>query len=112
MAGSTFTTSYDPATDSWSTIANPPTPTFTSPAVFAFNGEVWLIGGYDNWTRRGYPPDQEVQIYNPTTNSWHYGPALNQPRYFSTAAGVMNGRAYLVGRRRPEQQQLSLRLPG
>jgi N-acetylneuraminic acid mutarotase len=88
---------YDPAANSWSTIATPPTPTFSFPAVFAFNGELWVIGGYDNWTRRGYPPGQEVQIYNPLTNSWRYGPILNQPRYYSTAAGVINGRAYLVG---------------
>lgn len=88
---------YDPLANSWSTTATPLTPSFSDPAVFAFNGEVWVIGGYDNWTRRGYPPDQEVQIYNPVSNQWRYGPALNQPRYHSTAAGVINGRAYLVG---------------
>jgi N-acetylneuraminic acid mutarotase len=88
---------YDPAANSWNTVATPLTPSFSSPAVFAFNGELWIIGGYDNWTRRGYPPGQEVQIYNPANNSWHYGPALNRPRYYSTAAGVINGRAYLVG---------------
>jgi N-acetylneuraminic acid mutarotase len=88
---------YDPAANSWSTIAAPPTPSFSFPAVFAFNGELWVIGGYDNWTQRGYPPGQEVQIYNPLTNTWRYGPALNQPRFYSTAAGVIYGRAYLVG---------------
>jgi N-acetylneuraminic acid mutarotase len=88
---------YDPAANSWSTIATPPTPSFSSPGVFAFNGELWVIGGYDNLTRRGYPPSQEVQIYNPANNSWRYGPTLNQPRYYSTAAGVINDRAYLVG---------------
>ncbi|HST06227.1 MAG TPA: SBBP repeat-containing protein [Chloroflexia bacterium] len=88
---------YDPAANSWSTIAVPLTPSFSSPAVLAFNGELWVIGGYDNWTRRGYPPDQEVQIYNPATNAWRYGPALNVPRYHSSAAGVINDRAYLVG---------------
>lgn len=88
---------YDPVANSWSTTAAPLTPTFSDPAVFSFNDEVWVIGGYDNWTRRGYPPSQEVQIYDPVSNHWRYGPVLNQPRYHSTAAGVINGRAYLVG---------------
>src|SRR5204863_4458175 len=67
------------------------------PGVFAFNGELWVIGGRDNAGRRGYPPSQEVQIYNPTTNTWHFGPILNNPRYYSTAVGVLGGRGYVVG---------------
>ena len=36
---------YDPVTNSWSTIATPPTPTFSFPAVFAFiNGQPVLLG--------------------------------------------------------------------
>ncbi len=89
---------YDPAADAWSTIANPPISTgFSNPGVFALNGELWVVGGYDNYSRRGYPPNQEIQIYNPTTNSWHFGPAFNTPRSRSRATGVIDGRAYVAG---------------
>jgi N-acetylneuraminic acid mutarotase len=88
---------YDPAADSWSTIASPPTPNFSVPGVFSFSGELWVTTGRDNPSRHGYPPSQEIQIYNPTTNQWRFGPALNVPRYYSTAVGVINGRAYIVG---------------
>ncbi|HKP53615.1 MAG TPA: SBBP repeat-containing protein [Chloroflexia bacterium] len=88
---------YDPIGNSWTTIAMPPTPSFSHPGVFVLNGELWVEGGYDNPSRHGYPPSQEVQIYNPVTNSWRFGPAFNTPRYFSTAAGVINGRGYVVG---------------
>jgi N-acetylneuraminic acid mutarotase len=88
---------YDPGTDTWSTIAAPLTPNFSVPGVFSFNGELWVTTGRDNFNRHGYPPNQEIQIYNPTTNQWRFGPALNVPRYYSTAVGVINGRAYIVG---------------
>ncbi len=88
---------YDPATDTWTTMPAPLTPSFSVPGVFAFGGELWVEGGYDNPTRRPYPPDQQVQIYNPATNSWHFGPAFHAPRYYSTAAGVIGNRAYVVG---------------
>src|SRR2546430_759299 len=55
------------------------------------------MGGRDNVSRRGSPPAQEVQIYNPTTNTWHFGPVLNNPRYYSTAVGAIGERAYVVG---------------
>src|SRR5205823_113637 len=84
---------YDPATDTWSTIAAPPISAgFSNPGVFAFNGELWVEGGYDNASRRGYPPNQQVQIYNPATNTWRFGPRFNTPRTRSRAVGVIDGR--------------------
>ena len=89
---------YDPAANTWSTIADPPfSANFMWSGVFALNGELWVEGGYDNYNRRGYPPTQEVQIYNPSTNSWHFGPAFNAPRSRSRAVGVINGRGYVAG---------------
>jgi hypothetical protein len=89
---------YDPVADTWDTIAHPPIATgFSDAGAFAFNDELWVVAGYDNYNRRGYPPDQEIQIYNPVTNSWRFGPALNAPRSRSRAVGVMNGRGYVAG---------------
>jgi hypothetical protein len=88
---------YDPVANTWSTIAAPPIPTgFMWNGAFALNGEIWVEGGYDNGTRRGYPPDRQIQIYNPATNSWRYGPHFNAPRTRSRAAGVIDGRGYVA----------------
>ncbi len=88
---------YDPVADTWGTIATPLTPSFAWAGAFALNGELWVVGGYDNFTRQGYPPSQEVHIYNPVTNSWRFGPAFNTPRTRSRAAGAINGRGYVAG---------------
>jgi N-acetylneuraminic acid mutarotase len=88
---------YDPVANTWSTIATPLTPSFAWPGAFALNGELWVVGGFDNFTLQGYPPSQEVHIYNPTTNSWRFGPAFNAPRSRSRAAGAVNGRGYVAG---------------
>lgn len=88
---------YNPATDTWSTIADGPTPNFQTPGVFALNGELWVEGGTNGFSP--YPANQQVQIYNPGANSWRFGPTFNTPRYGSSAAGVIAGRAYVAGGR-------------
>jgi hypothetical protein len=88
---------YDPVADTWSTTAPPLTPSFAWAGAFALNDELWVVGGYDNFTRQGYPPSQEVHIYNPVTNSWRFGPAFNTPRTRTRAAGAINGRGYVAG---------------
>jgi N-acetylneuraminic acid mutarotase len=88
---------YDPVADSWSTTATPLTPNFAWSGAFALNGELWVEGGFDNSTIRGYPPGQEVHIYNPATNTWRYGPAFNTPRTRSRAAAAIGGRGYVAG---------------
>ena len=88
---------YDPATNVWTPITAGPTPNFQSPGLFVLNGEIWAVGGQNGAV--AYPPEQQVQIYNPASDSWRFGPPLLTPRLGSSAAGVSNYRAYIVGGR-------------
>jgi hypothetical protein len=85
---------YDPVANTWATIAAGPTPNHQTPGVFALNGELWVMGGTDGFNP--YPPNQQVQIYTPGTDSWRFGPAFNIPRYGASAAGTVNGRGYVA----------------
>ena len=61
-------------------------------ATAAFNGLVYMIGGY-NPTGTGHT---EVYIYNPGTNSYTTGAPMTAPQ--GNAAGVLfNGEIYVVG---------------
>ena len=86
---------YNPATNTWANIAAGLTPNFQTPGVFALGGEIWAVGGTNGFSP--YPPNQQVQIYNPGTDSWRFGPVLNIPRYGSSAAGAVNNRGYIAG---------------
>ena len=56
---------YDPATDSWKTLAPMPTPQLSIQAN-AVNGKIYVIGGYINDT---FASDLN-QVYDPKSNSW------------------------------------------
>ncbi len=87
--------SYNPATDVWTAIA-PFQIDFRSFGGFALDGEVWLVGGSDQ-NGNLQQPNYQVNIYNPTSNTWRLGPLLNVQRAYSTSAGAMLGRGYVVG---------------
>ena len=86
---------YDPVANTWSTIAPGLTPNMQTPGVFALDGELWVEGGTNGFNP--YPDNEQVQIYNPGSNSWRFGPIFNTPRYGSSAAGALNGRGYVAG---------------
>jgi N-acetylneuraminic acid mutarotase len=56
---------YDPASNTWSTLASMPTPRDEFAAA-AFGGRVYAVGGYNN--TNGYL--NTLEAYNPSTNSW------------------------------------------
>jgi hypothetical protein len=86
---------YDPVANTWATIAAGPTANFQSPGVFTLAGELWVMAGTNGFNP--YPANQQVQIYNPGSNTWRFGPIFNIPRYGGSAAGVINGRGYVAG---------------
>jgi len=75
LADSSDSYVYDPATDSWDQIANIPRATGETRAV-TINGEMWVLGG----GRIAPNPSNEVDIYNPTSNTWRLGPPFMSPR--------------------------------
>jgi N-acetylneuraminic acid mutarotase len=86
---------YDPATDSWATIAAGLTANFQTPGVFAIGGQLWVEGGSNGFSP--YPSNQQVQIYDPGTNTWSFGPEFITSRYGSSAAAAINSRGYIAG---------------
>ncbi|MCW4009597.1 MAG: hypothetical protein NWF05_03135 [Candidatus Bathyarchaeota archaeon] len=95
---------YDPGDDSWSQMADIPTPVaFYASAVL--DGKIYIIGGMDHYYYQ-YPPSTYtniVQIFDPETKQWSQGTPL--PRNMSEmAAAVTTGlqapkRLYVVGGR-------------
>ncbi|UOQ53619.1 T9SS type A sorting domain-containing protein [Hymenobacter cellulosivorans] len=63
---------YNPATGLWTAAAPMPLPKLQASAVLGSDGNLYVIGG--GITSADYAPD--VQIYNPTTNTWAVGPSL------------------------------------
>jgi N-acetylneuraminic acid mutarotase len=53
---------------------------------------IWVIGGYTASGVTGV-----VEIYDPESNSWSYGPSLNQPRNALGAALSDSGIIYAIG---------------
>ena len=59
---------YDPVANTWTAIANIPRATGETRAV-VMNGQMWVLGG----GRVAPNPSNEVDIYNPGTNTWSVG---------------------------------------
>ncbi|WP_400192212.1 kelch repeat-containing protein [Hymenobacter sp. B81] len=62
---------YDPATDTWAAIAPMPAARWQARALTAPSGLIYVFGGWN--FDLGVTPGNEVQIYNPATNSWTLG---------------------------------------
>ena len=95
-AGTTVNTLYDYniALDTWTIRAAMPTAAST-PGGVNLGGQLWVIGGGNPFRPAGpaggRQPDSSftiTQIYDPATNSWTSGPALNSARSYLGVAAV------------------------
>lgn len=82
---------YDPDTNSWSSLAPVPTPVSDSYATVAWQGEVYMFGGYD-----GANHSSVVQIYDPLTDSWRSGASMPTARS-NAMAGVCDNQLVVFG---------------
>lgn len=82
---------YDIPSDTWRFIADPPV-LVTDAALVSQGGLLYLIGGCD----ASFTAVNNVQIYNPKTNSWSAGPSMPTARASLAAAGV-GGAIYAIG---------------
>jgi N-acetylneuraminic acid mutarotase len=78
---------YDPATDTWTRIADMPVTVTHVPAVLV-GTTIWMVGGFVG--DHPGPATKDVWKYDTVANTWSRGPGLPQPR----GAG---GTAYLDG---------------
>jgi hypothetical protein len=84
---------YDPASDSWTRLADTPLPV-THAGVAVVNEEIWVVGGF-----AGDHPGAataEVWRYNVANNTWTPGPPLPEPRG-SGALVELNGELHFFG---------------
>lgn len=92
LIDSTDSFSYDPASNIWTTIANIPRATGETRAVVV-NNQMWVLGG-----GRVVPnPSNEVDIYNPVSNTWSTGVPFTTARRNFAADSDGVSRVFLVG---------------
>ncbi|PZS03899.1 MAG: hypothetical protein DLM69_02490 [Candidatus Chloroheliales bacterium] len=92
---------FDPTANTWIT-RTPMLVARQAPTTFALNGELWVVGGgyFHNPNDGGFTPitqTQSVEIYNPGSNSWRYGPPLNFTRVALGGGAVGNIAAIAAG---------------
>ena len=87
---------YNPRLDSWETVANMILPR-TCAGVAVTNREVYVIGGSVAMGEVG-PENmlKSVEIYNPDSNEWRFGPELPEGR-MSFVTVVLHGIIYVLG---------------
>ncbi len=87
---------YDPVMQSWSSASSLPRPRAHHCAA-VLNGKVYLIGGSYRFEHYGptFFPD-EVDVYDPESDTWSSAAPLPTPRYLPACA-VSNGKIYVIG---------------
>src|SRR5215204_835412 len=65
---------YDPATNSWKTLAVPAS-THSFPTAGVIGGKFYLVGGFDTAV------SSVVEAYDPATITWREGPSMPTARY-------------------------------
>jgi subtilisin family serine protease len=88
-----YSQKYDIASDTWTPIADLPTPVFSAVAGY-IDGKVYVAGGFTS-TTSPWPPTGALQIYDVTTNSWSAGPDMPVPRGGS-AGEALGGKLYVA----------------
>jgi N-acetylneuraminic acid mutarotase len=82
---------YNPATNSWSTVSQMPTP-LSGAAVAALNNKIYVVGGGVS----GGVPTTLVQVYDPAANTWTtLAPMLTARAHLAVVAA--GGRIYAIG---------------
>jgi N-acetylneuraminic acid mutarotase len=88
--------SYDPLSNSWTTLAESPFE-FSHFQGIVYEDELWVIGAFTG----PYPheiPVPNIYIFNPRNNKWRMGPAIPEDRRRGAAGAVVyQDKIYLVG---------------
>jgi N-acetylneuraminic acid mutarotase len=86
--------SYDPATDTFTSVTSIPRPVGETRAVAMPDGTLWVLGG----GRTPPNPSAEVDVYDPAADAWSLGPPLNQlRRNFPADSDPTTGTIWAVG---------------
>ena len=103
----TSTEVYSPETNTWTAAASLSQPRYAHMLVLLPNGQVLIVGGareYDYpighpngnpWTTASFIND--IEIYDPSSNSWYIAGELLLPETYAAAAFLPDGRLWLTG---------------
>ena len=95
---------YDPVSDSWTSKSNMPVPR-TSFGAVAWNGKIYVIGGYDYNNNHTYIAD--VHVYDPVSDTWTTNAPI--PTLRETLAVVtVNHRIWAMGGTDPSNESLAI----
>ena len=83
---------YDPRTNSWSSLANLPTPTRGPGIAIDNTGLIYVVSGFS-----GSADIPNNQIYNVTSNAWNTGTPIPTAVWMPGAATGIDGRIYVAG---------------
>lgn len=85
---------YDPATDTWTTKASLPAPIGDPAASLNANGNIYIVGGYNE---QGQFYNNTVYEYNPTTDTWTTDSPF--PVAINSLGGALggDGKVYVLG---------------
>jgi N-acetylneuraminic acid mutarotase len=93
IADTDFSYRYDPVADTLTTITSIPRFTAETRAL-TVDGTMWVLGG----GRDAPNPSNEVNVYDPATNSWSLGPSFNLARRnFAADIDPASGEIYIAG---------------
>ncbi len=85
---------FDPSTNAWSS-----GPSFTGGrylcAATTYNGKIYLIGG-DSWETGSDVVYNDIQVYDPATNTWTSKTPMPSP-YSGLSAVALSGKIYVFG---------------
>ena len=87
---------YDPATNSWDSIAPTTMPRDAGAAAFALGGKLYVAGGYNSLI--GGPAMYSVEVYDPMNPSvgWTQSTTMSEGRWYPGVA-VLGGKLYAGG---------------
>jgi N-acetylneuraminic acid mutarotase len=90
---------YNPATNAWTAVASMPTPKFGQQAARLADGRVLLCGGYKTNPSNTQTVNDlaEVDIYNPTTNTWTTAAAMPKALTDHAATTLADGKILVCG---------------
>jgi Putative Ig domain/Kelch motif len=83
---------YDPATNTWTTLASMPQAVIMAVASYGGNGKIYIMGGEVVETATNY---NLVQIYDIASNTWSAGAVMPDVRDFASG-GYYNGKIYVI----------------
>lgn len=86
---------YDPTNDTWTERAPMPRPRQEMGAALGADGRIYVVGG--TYSYMDPLPVDDVDIYDPRTDSWSRGRSLQHPRRALAVVGTSDGRIYAIG---------------